>query len=103
MADGRCEFRNDRREGLRGNHRCAFHVDTTDGDAVNGAHMSPHKQIWPHDVRRASTCLNDRDVDDVFGDEPYLQFVAPDVLAYDQIVRAMISSLRRTACHGAGL
>jgi hypothetical protein len=51
MADGRCEFGNDRREGLRGNHRCAFHVDATDGDAVNGAHISPHEQDWPHDLR----------------------------------------------------
>src|SRR4030081_3461174 len=59
--------------------------------------------VWSHDLRRASTCLNDRDVDDVFGDEPYLQFVAPDDFAYDQIVRAIISSLSRTACPWRGL
>src|SRR6267378_3893750 len=99
MADGRGEFGNDRREGLRGNHRCALHVDATDGDAVNGAHMSPHNRSESHDLRRASTCLNDRDVDDVFGDEPYLKFVTPDDLAYDQIVRTIISSFSRSACH----
>src|SRR6266852_2627911 len=59
--------------------------------------------VWSHDLRRASTCLNDRDVDDVFGDEPYLKFVAPDDPAYDQIVRAIIYSFSRPACHRAGL
>src|SRR5258706_6395150 len=59
--------------------------------------------VWSHDRRRASTCLNDRDVYDVFGDEPYLKFVASDDPAYDQIVRAIIPSFSRPACHRAGL
>src|SRR5258706_3598422 len=59
--------------------------------------------IWSHDLRRASTCLNDRDVDDVFGDEPYLTFVASDDPTDNQIVRAIISSFSRPACHRASL
>ena len=79
-------------------------INLPDTVAMRSIALTCHLTIvWSHDLRRASTCLNDRDVDDVFGDEPYLKFVAPDDPADDQIVRAIISSFSRPACHRASL
>src|ERR1700740_2773223 len=48
-----------------------------------------------------ATSLHDRCIDHVFGDEPHLEFVPPDDIAHDQIVRAVVSSLGRATRHGA--
>src|SRR5215467_2482435 len=44
---------------------------------------------------------DERRVDDVFGDEPDLQFVLPDDVAHQQVVGSIVARIGRAACHGS--
>ena len=47
--------------------------------------------------------LDDRCVHAMLRDEPHLEFVTPDHIAHDQVVRAVVSRLGRAACPSARL
>jgi len=49
-----------------------------------------------------SLCANERRVDNVFRDEPHLQFVSPDDVADQQVVGPIVARLRGATSHRAG-
>jgi hypothetical protein len=49
------------------------------------------------------SCVGQRHLDGVLGHEPHLQLVAPDYIADDQVVGAVVATLGRAPCHRARL